>query len=436
MSDQFPTLRTLEDHVRAATRAEPAEREIHLRAAENLAVDCFSMRALLRELINSGLGDDAVLRRVANQVLTMATAERDISGIRDAADFARFQLSDDTAAAAILDDAVDLFATPGEQYGLAKYGLDEPEPAPGYVFVLLAQDLAKLPEGRDGVLRALTVGRDVHLNGADPDDLVDIAEGWIELIDESAGRALLAQAQAKAAAAEPISEPDPVEFPPPHRPTASMLLDLIRSNITTASLELIAKADYGMDYRNHLAALTAIVDTGLISAPSPWVPREVMELYRWHTGEQTDHLARALCCTVLSLDASLQQPGTFMLTTGPYLVESAVVLGEDYVTAARELLAWRYCVVPEDDSDAVIDRQSSVLATLLLEVLSGTEIDNWSPVPAPLTELNAELAGERIGKPTSEAMWRHLLGLAVPRIPNRRPEYSVVTSALAAVGHR
>lgn len=448
MTGPFPTVKTVEDYVRAAVDATPAERPTHLLAAEGLAVDCFSTRAFLRELIANDVGDETLRRRIAGQLLAMAAAERDISGIRDAADFQRSQLNNESAAFAILDDSIDLFATPIDEFGLAEFGLGGPKAAHGYVFVLLAQDFARLSNGRDGVLRALTVGRDVHLNSDDPDDLADIANGWIELIDRDEGGALLARSATRRAAAKPFPVPDPPDFPQPHppgdpfpslrstfgpQPSASALLDLIRSNISAPSLETIAAADYGMDYQDHLAALTAIVDTGLVSTPTAWVPAEVLALYRWHMGGNTDHLARALCCAVLSLDASLLYPTAFMETTGPYLVESCLVLGGEYVGAAQQLLAWRYSATAEADSDGQVDRQSSVLAALLLAVLSGAGVPDWSGPERDFTALNESLARQRASGQTSATVWRHLLSLAVPGIPDDRSGYSVIATAFDAV---
>lgn len=448
MADQFPTVMTLEDHIRAAVADDPANRQTHLREAEALAVDGFSMRALLRELIRNDLGDEALRRRIANQVLTMATAERDVSGIRDAAGFEYLQRGDAETAFSILDRAIDLFATPVDQHGLAEFGLGGPEPAPGYVFVLLAQEFAKLPEGSSGVRRALTVGRDAHAAGTDPDNLEDIANGWIEFLDEDEGAALRTQAQVRKASAEPVAVPDRPDFPAPHppgqpfpllrstfgpEPSSSALLDLARSNISAAGLETIAKADYGLDFSDHLAAVTAIVDTGLVSTPTHWVPGEVLALYRWHTGGETDHLARAFCCTVLTLDASLMYPSAFSITTAPYLTESCLVLGGDYVPAAQQLLAWRYCAVPESDSDGLADRQASVLGALLLAVLSGSGVPDWAQDQLDLSPLNEALSGDRATGQASTLVWRHLLGLALPRVPDGAVSRRAIASALGAV---
>lgn len=444
MTDRFPTLRTLADYVRAAVEAEPQDREAQLLEAENLAVNCFSAREFLRLLITHDLGDDVLRRRIADRVLAMALAERDINGIRDAAEFQQDQLSNEAAAFSILSDALSLFATPIDEFGLAKYGLGEAEPASGYVFVLLAEAFALLRTGRDGVLRALTVGRDWYTTGGRPEDLEDIANGWIELIDRDEGRALLAQATARQAAADPTPAASSQCFPQPHppgapfpsvrttfgpQPSPSALLDLIRSNITQPSLETIAAADYGMEFPDHLAALTAITDTGLVSTPTAWVPGEVLALYRWHSGGSTDHLARAFCCAVLTLDASLLYPAAFMVTTAPYLVESCLVLGQEYIAAGQQLLAWRFGSTSEADSDGPVDRQACVVAALLLDVLSGPQLPECSLAELDFTALNDELAR----KPTSASVWRHLLALAVTKIPTDRSEYQIVASALAAV---
>lgn len=400
-------------------------------------------------MLSGGVGDDTLHNRIADQVLALATAERDISGIRDAADFARDQLNDETAAFAILNDAIELFATPVDEYGLAEFGLGEPRPAHGYVFALLAQDFSKLSDGQPGVLRALTVGRDVNLASGDPDDLEDVANAWIDLIDPDAGSALLALAESRRAEAKPEPEFDPPSFPDPHppgdpfptvratfgpEPSPSALLNLIRSTISATSLETIAKADYGMDFRDHLAALTAIADTGLVSTPTAWVPGEVLGLYRWHSGGETDHLARAFCCAALTLDASLLYPTAYMETTAPYLVESCLVLGRSYVDAAHQLLAWRYCATSDHDCDGAADRQSSVLAALLLAVLSEVRLPHWAESERDFTALTEELARQCARGQASVAIWRHLLTLALPRIPARTTAHSVVAAALSAMG--
>jgi hypothetical protein len=444
MTDQFPTLRTLEDYVRAAIEAGPRDREAQLREAEKLAVNCFSAREFLRLLITHDLGDDVLRRRIADRVLAMALAERDISGIRDAAEFQHRRLNNEAAAFTILSDAIGLFATPTDEFGLAKYGLGEEAPAPGYVFVLLAEAFVQLPNGRDGALQALTVGRDWYTKRGSPEDLEDIANGWIELIDRDGGQVLLERAKARRTAADPTPVASSQCFPQPHppgapfpplrttfgpQPSPSALLDLIRSNIAQASLETIAAADYGMDFADHLAALTAIKDTGLVSTPTPWVPGEVLALYRWNGGGRTDHLARAFCCAVLTLDASLLSPTAFMVTTAPYLVESCLVLGQEYIAAGQQLLAWRFSSTAEADSDGPVDRQACVVAALLLDVLSGDQLRGCAWAELDFTSLYDELSRQ----PTSAMVWRHLLALAVTKIPADRPEYRIVASALAAV---
>lgn len=111
------------------------------------------------------------------------------------------------------------------------------------------------------------------------------------------------------------------------------LLHCIRALATPDILKTIASADYGSDYSKHLQALTEIQSTGSFPPPLDWYPREVLELTRWGRGElsRDGHIARALSCAVLAIDAALpdcRQAGQICDVLAP-LISSALALGFD-----------------------------------------------------------------------------------------------------------
>ena len=64
-------------------------------------------------------------------------------------------------------------------------------------------------------------------------------------------------------------------------PDAGALLSSLGEMLDGTDLSFIAKADYGRDVPDHLAALRLIARTGGVPQPLAWVPREVLELVRW-----------------------------------------------------------------------------------------------------------------------------------------------------------
>jgi tetratricopeptide (TPR) repeat protein len=135
------------------------------------------------------------------------------------------------------------------------------------------------------------------------------------------------------AALRPVVQQLPGFAPDPHG-----LFDHLRQQISPASLQRIASSDWGMGGGEHLAVLTDLCETGLlpvVHGSLPWHPHEVLALTRWGRGERVDHLARALSTTILSC-----LPHEELDNTVPYLVESALVLGEPVPALTEGLLAW------------------------------------------------------------------------------------------------
>lgn len=149
--------------------------------------------------------------------------------------------------------------------------------------------------------------------------------------------------------------------------SASDLFDWLRARAGPETLMSIANADYGMDAEKHLAALTDMCGTGLVPRRLGWEPHEVLALTRWSTGETADHLARALCCTLLCL-----APSDFdeLVTNGPILAESCLALGAEATHRAELFFAWLAEPEAGDAGDAGREQPIALLLLLLLRTAS------------------------------------------------------------------
>ncbi|HEY5937834.1 MAG TPA: hypothetical protein VIU61_24465 [Kofleriaceae bacterium] len=117
----------------------------------------------------------------------------------------------------------------------------------------------------------------------------------------------------------------------PHEP--AHLFDLLRARVDADTIREIASSDYGMDLVEHTAALEQIV-AGRVPHPLAWYPLEVLQLTRWAEGDAIDHVARAFCACVLSLD----EAGPTSMHDGnestiPVLLHSCLVLGTEMTDA-------------------------------------------------------------------------------------------------------
>lgn len=146
---------------------------------------------------------------------------------------------------------------------------------------------------------------------------------------------------------------------------AEALFTALRARITPAQLATIARADYGMDFAKHLAALEDICATGLVPEPLPWEPHEVCALTRWDEGVRVDHVIRALCSLLI-----IYSDGE-LVTNGPILLESCRMIELD----AKPFFAWCY---------ETTDYEEAIVQALLF--LSGV------PAPLDLDKLEHDLA--------------------------------------------
>lgn len=166
----------------------------------------------------------------------------------------------------------------------------------------------------------------------------------------------------------------PAAFPP----APDALLHLLRARVDDGMLREIARADYGMDEEEHLAALLPIRDRGEIPPAMGWEPKEVLELIRWSEPEDPEwkpgfpgtrgHLMRAFACAALLRAAA--EPGQIGYHSGEnstvaQLLASALALGADVQEAAARFLAWRTPRLEPEEERPFFAFGLLVLATLL-----------------------------------------------------------------------
>ena len=212
--------------------------------------------------------------------------------------------------------------------------------------------------------------------------------------------------------------------------SASDLFDWLRSRAGPETLTRIANADYGMDAEKHLAALTDICGTGLVPKRLGWEPHEVLALTRWSTGETADHLARALCCTLLSL-----APSDFdeLVTNGPILAESCLALGAEATHRAELFFAW---LAETEAGDAGDDGPEQPLALLLLLLLRTASTPNDPRLGALAERLVDHPAydlgevAEWIAESMRSDLWTDLLDRILVPVRANRPATARVLEGL------
>ncbi len=193
--------------------------------------------------------------------------------------------------------------------------------------------------------------------------------------------------------------------------SASRLFDLLRARVDDATLRSIAEADYGSDAALHHAALRDICTSGLVPRQLRWHPGEVLSLTRWVEGEGTNHLARALACTLLCL---IPGDDDDLVTNGPILLDSCLILGEPLISACIELFVWRI-ETSEDPSE--VDAR-------LLVLFGQATIAPKDPRLGTLVSTVAEAAFEGLAGTMRERLWHELIDRVLAQLPELRRAFA------------
>ncbi len=217
--------------------------------------------------------------------------------------------------------------------------------------------------------------------------------------------------------------------------SAAGLFDWLRARATPDVLSNIARADYGIDADKHLAALRDICETGLVPRTLGWEPHEVVALTRWSSGENVNHLERALCCTLLCLaPAGLDE----LVTDGPILAESCRALGVEASHLAELFFAWRSeteaSVDANDPDEAGPEQPIALLLLFLLRTASTPDDARLEDLAGMLTE-HATYPLQKVAEWMAGSMrpdlWTDLIdGTLVPR----RETHPATARVLEALG--
>jgi hypothetical protein len=183
-------------------------------------------------------------------------------------------------------------------------------------------------------------------------------------------------------------------------PSAEPLFDWLRMQLSPIQLRVIAEADYGSDVEKHLCVLQRMCASGRVPRVLDWEPKEVLELTRWNSGENTDHVARAFCTLLLMLDAGAWSEWH---KNGAILFESCLALGIPAVNLCVQLFAW--CSAMES-----ADKPSRATAVILLSMAALED----APDNARMQEVEARLL--TLGRDELDAIGEELLDSTVAKL--------------------
>ncbi|WP_203932617.1 hypothetical protein [Virgisporangium ochraceum] len=212
--------------------------------------------------------------------------------------------------------------------------------------------------------------------------------------------------------------------------SASALFDRLNGRITREQLLRIASSDpFGAHL--HFPVLVRIRLSGQVPPRLAFDPGEALRLTGWSDRPGVDHLARAWCCTLLTI-----APGgdDDLVTVAAKLVESCQVLGGDLPELAGQLLAWR--AATEDPDIARLPGRDhgradpvALLALLLLRAAT-------DPTDTRLVDLARTLADSDAPAVPMPRPWRRLIDTILTPLRPTHPDLDRLADALVRADTR
>lgn len=159
----------------------------------------------------------------------------------------------------------------------------------------------------------------------------------------------------------------------PLSPDPAALFDRLCAELTPEDLLHIARADYDMGVEGNVRILRDICTTRRVPRSLPHGPDEVIRLTRWSSGKEINHRARLFSATLLLLQGDDDMAITYITP----IVDSALTMGDPWLTEARNLLAWA-CAVADNFSYNQKDRVVFAWAMAMLIVAENPDDERFA----------------------------------------------------------
>ncbi|MDX2086544.1 MAG: hypothetical protein SFX73_01785 [Kofleriaceae bacterium] len=180
--------------------------------------------------------------------------------------------------------------------------------------------------------------------------------------------------------------------------SASALFDWLCDHMTAEHIELVARADYGIDFEGHRDAIATMVRDRVIPPVLMSIPREVISLYRWGTGERVDPVARAFCAAILLLYGDTEDAAAPLL-------QSIFTLDPGAVPRAIALLV--HCHECEGDPEAPPDPPVVLYAIAIAATRAGYAPERIQPL-VDACSVAAPALRSRLSSVVSATQWKSL----------------------------
>ena len=161
--------------------------------------------------------------------------------------------------------------------------------------------------------------------------------------------------------------------------------EMTLNKISDKDLQIIADADYGMDWDDHYAELRKIYDTSIIPKPLKWEPHEVVSLTRWSDYRKySDDKTRVLFCSLILILAFHEDDEGYIHSVNESIIASIDIcedFGRDWLIALKEMLEGLHAEV-----DIKIYEEEILYLPLGIWVISNlldqacSEINKWKTI--------------------------------------------------------
>jgi len=197
----------------------------------------------------------------------------------------------------------------------------------------------------------------------------------------------------------------PREIVEAYPPNENRLLTVLCQRTTDEMLWAVARGDYDNNTDDNFKALKRIQQGLDWEKPRQWVPREVLNLFKWSTLDHphvlsdpsTFHIARAFCCAVLlRVPDQHNNEGEYDNNALAPLIDSALFLGSEIVHPLIGHMVWMLERMAFEEEDYLFH----AFGIFVLFRLSGMDSAQSSAIGQWLVRANRQLM------PTYDCMFK------------------------------